>query len=87
MANAARANTLGEEQISDVRVATFYVFDNENAGRHAPRLQLVIERRHRGTRGSARAVYGGSAIYGGGGGYGGYGGGGGPTGAGGPDGM
>jgi hypothetical protein len=51
MANAAPAITLGEEQISEVRVATFYVFDNENAGRHAPRLQLVEERRHRGTGG------------------------------------
>ena len=67
----------------DVRVATFYVFDNENAGRHAPRLQLVKERRHRGGRSSAGSFYGGSAIYGGGAGYGG----GGPTGAGGPDGM
>jgi hypothetical protein len=55
MANAARANTLGEEQISDVRVATFYVFENENAGRHAPRLQLVKERCHTGTLEAAHA--------------------------------
>jgi hypothetical protein len=82
MANTAPAVTLGEEEISDVRVATFQVFDD--AGKHAPRLQLVKERRHRSGRSSAGAVYGGSAIYGGGGGYGV---GGGPTGAGGPDGM
>ncbi len=74
--------TLGAEEISGVRVATFHVFDNENARTHRPGLQFVKERRHRGSRGSAGAVYGGSAIYGGGGGYGG-----GPTGAGGPDGM
>ena len=78
--NTAPVITLGAEEISGVRVATFYVFDNENARTHRPGLQLVKERRHRGSRGSAGAVYGGSAIYGGGGGYG-------PTGAGGPDGM
>jgi hypothetical protein len=46
MANTAPVINLSEEQISDLRVATFYVFDNENAGRHAPGLQLVKERRH-----------------------------------------
>jgi uncharacterized membrane protein YgcG len=81
MENTAPVITLGEK-ISDVRVATFKVFDD--AGKHATRLQLVKERRHRSGRSSAGAVYGGSAIYGGGGSYGG---GGGPTGAGGPDGM
>jgi hypothetical protein len=85
-ANRASAITLGEQQITELRVATFYVFDNENTGRHG--FQFVKEHRHRGTGGSARAVYGGGAIYyRGGGGYGGYGGGGGPTGAGGPDGL
>jgi hypothetical protein len=59
MANRTPVITLGEEQISDVRVATFYIFDKENAGRHAPGLQLVKERRHRGTGGSARGGYGG----------------------------
>lgn len=76
--------TLGEEEIADVSLATFYVFDNENAGIHRPGLQLIRERRHRGSTGRGGAVYGGSAIYGGGGGYGC---GGGPTGGGGPDGM
>jgi hypothetical protein len=33
--------TLGEEEISDVTLATFYVFDNENAGAHRPGLQLA----------------------------------------------
>jgi uncharacterized membrane protein YgcG len=80
MENTAPVITLGEK-ISDVRVATF---NFDDAGKHATRLQLVKERRHRSGRSSAGAVYGGSAIYGGGGSYGG---GGGPTGAGGPDGM
>jgi hypothetical protein len=82
MENTAPVIALGEEEISDFRVAIFQVFDD--AGKHAPRLQLVKERRHRSGRSSTGAVYGGSAIYGGGGGYGR---GGGPTGAGGPDGM
>jgi hypothetical protein len=77
--------TLTEEEISDVSPATFYIFDNENAGAQRPRLQLARQRGHGGS-----AVYRGSGGYGGYGGYGGsgsYGGGGGPTGAGGPDGM
>jgi hypothetical protein len=57
--NTAPVITLGAEEISGVRVATFYVFDNENARTHRPRLQFVKERRHRG---SAGAVYGGSAA-------------------------
>lgn len=40
MANTAPVINLSEEQISDLRVATFYVFDNENAGRHAPACNL-----------------------------------------------
>ncbi len=61
--NPAPVITLGAEEISGVRVATFYVFDNENVRTNRPRLQFVKERRHRGSRGSAGAVYGGSAIY------------------------
>jgi hypothetical protein len=39
--NAAPVITLGEEEISDVSLATFYVFDNENARAHRPGLQLA----------------------------------------------
>jgi hypothetical protein len=39
--NTAPAITLGEEEISDVSLATFYVFDNENGGAHRPGLQLA----------------------------------------------
>jgi hypothetical protein len=42
--------TLGEEEISDVSLATFYVFDNENAGAHRPRLQLAKKHSHGGGR-------------------------------------
>jgi len=84
MESTPPAIILGEEEIFDVSLATFYVFDNENAGTHRPGLQLIRERRHKGSTGSGGSVYGGSAIYGGGGGYGC---GGGPTGGGGPDGM
>jgi len=55
--NTAPVITLGEEEISAVSLATFYVI--ETAGAHRPGLQLVKERRHRGSGG---AVYGGSAI-------------------------
>jgi hypothetical protein len=78
--NAAPVISLGDEEISDVSLATFYVFDNENAGAHRPGLQLAKK-----TRG-----HGGCAIHrgGGAGGCGGCGGcGGAPTGGGGPDGM
>jgi hypothetical protein len=34
--NTAPVITLGEEEISDVSLATFYVFDNENAGAIVP---------------------------------------------------
>ena len=43
---AAHEITLGEEEISDVSLATFYVFDKENPS--TPGLQLV---RHGGCRG------------------------------------
>jgi hypothetical protein len=46
--------TLGEEEISDVSLATFYVFDNENAGAHRPGLQLAKRTHgHGGDRGRA----------------------------------
>jgi hypothetical protein len=38
---AAHEITLGEEEISDVSLATFYVFDKENAGTSWPGLQLA----------------------------------------------
>src|SRR6476659_5312957 len=40
--------TLDEEEISDVSLATFYVFDKENVGASEPGVQLV---RHRGCHG------------------------------------
>ena len=43
--------TLGEEEISDVSLSTFYVFDNENAAAHHGGLQLA--KRTRGHGGSA----------------------------------
>ena len=51
--NAAPVITLGEEEISDVSLSTFYVFDNENAGAHRPGLQLAKGRSHGGGRGRA----------------------------------
>jgi hypothetical protein len=65
---------LGEEEISDVSLATFYVFDNENAGTLRPRLQLAKR-----TRGHGR-----SAVHRGCGGCGGCGG---CASGGGPDGL
>jgi hypothetical protein len=41
---AAPVITLSEEEISDVSLATFYVFDNENAAVHRPGLQLARAR-------------------------------------------
>jgi hypothetical protein len=38
--NTAPVITLGEEEISDVSLTTFYVFDNENAGAHVPAYNL-----------------------------------------------
>jgi hypothetical protein len=81
--NTAPVITLGEEEISDVSLATFYVFDNENAGAHRPGLQLAKGRGHGGCRSCAihRGCKGAVAC----GGCGGCGGG--PTGSGGPDGL
>jgi len=39
---------LGEEEISDVSLSTFYVFDNENAGAHRPGIQLAKRTRGHG---------------------------------------
>jgi hypothetical protein len=39
--NTAPVIILGEEEISDVSLATFYVFDHENAGARRPGLQLA----------------------------------------------
>jgi len=44
--NTAPVIALGEEEISDISLATFYVFDNENAEAHRPGLQLA-KRTHR----------------------------------------
>jgi hypothetical protein len=60
---AALVITLSEEEISDVSLATFYVFDNENAGTHHPGLQLSQR-----TRSRPRQGCGGSAVDCGGGG-------------------
>src|SRR6478736_2927753 len=46
--------TLGEEEISDVSLATFYVFDRENVGPSQPGVQLV----HRGCGGCHRGCGG-----------------------------
>jgi hypothetical protein len=53
--------TLSEEEISDVSLATFYVFDNENAETHHPGLQLARGGRvvHRDRAGCAVACGGG----------------------------
>jgi hypothetical protein len=56
---AARVITLGEEEISDVSLATFYVFDNENAGVHRPGLQLARARGCAGCGGCAADCGGG----------------------------
>jgi hypothetical protein len=58
--NTAPAITLGEEEISDVSLATFYVFDNENATAHRPGLQLARARGHVGAtrRGGSRPTRG-----------------------------
>ena len=39
--NPAPLITLGDEEISDVSLATFYVFDNGNAGADRPRLRIA----------------------------------------------
>jgi len=38
---------IGEEEISDVSLATFHVFDNENAAAHRPVLRLAQRTRSR----------------------------------------
>ena len=44
---ANTAVTLFEEEISDVSLSTFYVFDHENAGTRRPGLQLTQSTRSR----------------------------------------
>jgi len=44
--------TLDEEEISDVSLSTFYVFDHENAGARRPGLQLAQRTRGRPRQGS-----------------------------------
>ena len=45
------AITLDEEEISDVSLSTFYVFDHENAGARRPGLQLAQRTRSRPRQG------------------------------------
>jgi hypothetical protein len=47
---ANTAVTLHEEEISDVSLSTFYVFDHENAGARRPGLQLAQRTRSRRPR-------------------------------------
>jgi hypothetical protein len=49
---ANTAVTLHEEEISDVSLSTFYVFDHENAGVRRPGLQLTQRTRSRPGQGS-----------------------------------
>src|SRR5262249_23365070 len=49
---ANTAVTLYEEEISDVSLSTFYVFDHENAGVRRPGLQLAQRSRSRPRQGS-----------------------------------
>ena len=60
---ANTAVTLYEEEISDVSLSTFYVFDHENAGARRPGLQLTLRTRSRrprqGSGGSADDCAGG----------------------------
>ncbi|MGB7098688.1 MAG: hypothetical protein WBD95_07960 [Xanthobacteraceae bacterium] len=42
LAAVAHEVTLAEEEISDVSLATFYVFDKEHAGTSAPRVRLAM---------------------------------------------
>jgi hypothetical protein len=52
---ANTAVTLYEEEISDVSLSTFYVFDHENAGARRPGLQLT-QRTRRPRQGSSGGV-------------------------------
>jgi hypothetical protein len=58
---AAPVITLGEEEILDVSLSTFYVFDNENAEARGPHLQLAQRRVYRGYR--AYAACGGCGSH------------------------
>jgi len=49
---ANTAVSLHEEEISDVSLSTFYVFDHENAGARRPGLQLTERTRSRPRQGS-----------------------------------
>jgi hypothetical protein len=49
---ANTAVTLHEEEISDVSLSTFYVFDRENAEARRPGLQLTQRTRSRPSQGS-----------------------------------
>src|SRR5262245_16835100 len=49
---ANTAITLDEEEISEVSLSTFYVFDHENAGARRPGLQLAQRTRSRPRQGS-----------------------------------
>jgi hypothetical protein len=60
---ANAAITLNEEEISDVSLSTFYVFDHENAQAYRPGLQLTQR-----TRSRPRQGCGGCAVDCGGGG-------------------
>ena len=51
--NTAPIITLGEEEISDVSLATFYVFDKENAETPHRRLQFAQRRAYRCCRSCA----------------------------------
>ena len=54
---------LAEEEISDVSLSTFYVFDKENAGTHRPGVQLAARAGGRGCGGCAvRRGCGGAAA-------------------------
>jgi hypothetical protein len=60
---ANTAVTLYEEEIADVSLSTFYVFDHENAGSRRPGLQLTLRthsrRPRQGSGGSADDCAGG----------------------------
>ena len=56
-AGVSRQVLLGEEEISDVSLATFYVFDKENAGSLKPGVQLA-----RGGGGGAAVAMAAAAV-------------------------
>jgi hypothetical protein len=65
---ASHEITLADEEISDVSLATFYVFDKENAGTFRPNVQLVRGGGCGGGGGGCRACGGGGGCRGCGGG-------------------